>query len=165
VNVGGDQTLCHSDRAASFRMAGPSSDAENGGGTKMQQPRSSGIWVVRAVWLGCWAMVTLLLLVPDPSVLVGLRRTPPWGNATLAHFGAFCLLSLLTRASRLPLSLPATLAVLVSYGAVVEWLQGLVPHRTVEFRDFAANVLGIAAGAATYAAAGWHRRRRAKKIQ
>ncbi len=105
-------------------------------------------------------MVTTLLLVPNPVALVGLRQMPLPGYSLLAHFGSFVLISVLTLASRVPVSFPATLALLVSYGAAMELLQGLVPRRTVEFRDFVANTLGIAVGAAAYAAAEWYRRRR-----
>ncbi len=89
-----------------------------------------------------------------------MAEVPLTGYALLAHTGSFFLLSVLTLASRLPLSVPATLAVLVVYGASVELLQGLVPRRTVSFADFVANTLGIAMGAAAYAAADWYRRRR-----
>ncbi len=105
-------------------------------------------------------VVTTLLLVPNPGVLVGMRQAPLARYALLAHVGSFFLLSVLTLSSRLPLSVPATLAGLLFYGAAVELLQGLVPRRTVSFADFLANALGIAMGAAAYAAAAWYRRRR-----
>lgn len=118
-----------------------------------------GIWMVRAVCVCSWVVVTALLLVPDPSALVGMRRVPLSGYSTAAHIGSFILLSVLTLASRLPLSMTAALAVLVSYGAVVELLQWFVPRRTVSFGDFVANALGIAVGAGAYAVAEWYRRR------
>lgn len=123
-------------------------------------PSRTRLWIVRALCLGSWAMVTTLLLVPDPSGLVGLREGRLSGYSTIAHIGCFFVLSTLTLASGLPFSMPATLALLVSYGGVVELLQGLVPRRTVSFSDFIANTLGIAVGAAAYAAAEWYRRRR-----
>ena len=126
----------------------------------MHFPSRTHIWIVRVLCLGSWVTVTTLLLVPDPSGLVGLREGRLSGYSTMAHIGCFFVLSTLTLASRLPFSMSATLALLMSYGGVVELLQGLVPRRTVSFNDFLANTLGIAVGAAAYATAEWYRRRR-----
>ncbi len=128
----------------------------------VKQRRLAGIWLVRTVCLVSWATVTALLLVPNPAALVGLRRAPMPGYALLAHLGSFFLLSVLTLASRLPISWPGTLGVLVSYGAIVELLQGFVPRRTVAFADFVANTVGIVLGATAYACATWYWRRRSR---
>ena len=130
-----------------------------------KQRHPAGIWLARTVCLGSWAAVTVLLLVPNPAALVGLRHAPRPGYALLAHLGSFFLLSVLTLASRLPVSWPATLGVLVSYGAVVELLQGFVPRRTVAFADFVANTVGIVLGAAAYACATWYWRRRSRNAR
>ncbi len=130
-----------------------------------KQRHPAGIWLVRTVCLASWAAVTALLLVPNPAALVGLRHAPRPGYALLAHLGSFFLLSILTLASRLPLPWPATLGVLVSYGALVEWLQGFVPRRTVTFTDFVANTVGIVLGAAAYACAIWYWRRRGENAR
>ena len=128
----------------------------------MKRTSRNALWTVR-VLCGCsWAMVTALMLSPNPAAMVGLRSVSLSGYSTAAHVGSFILLSVLTLGSRLPVSVPATLALLVVYGIVVELLQGLVPHRFVSLGDFVANGLGIAVGACIYAAAEWLRRRRVK---
>lgn len=119
-------------------------------------------WTVRVVCACSWAVVTALMLSPNPAALVGLRSASLSAYSTAAHLGSFILLSVLTLGSRLPMSVPATLALLVVYGIVVELFQGLVPRRCVSLEDLVANGLGIAIGAAVYAAAEWLRRRRVK---
>ncbi len=118
----------------------------------MNRSASFGVWIARATCLAAWAVVTVLLLVPDPSALVGLSKSAISGYSLIAHVACFFAISLLTLLSRPPVSAPATVTILMAYGATVEMLQGLVPQRTVEFRDFVANALGIAAGVAAYAA-------------
>lgn len=124
-----------------------------------RRSRRATIWIVRAACLGTWATVTALLLAPNPAVLMGLRHVPFSGYALAAHFGCFFVLGILTLASRLPSPWWATLAVLGGYGVGIELLQGLVPQRTIDFADFLANAVGIAAGVGAYAAAEWYWRR------
>ncbi len=128
----------------------------------MKRTNHITLWTVRVLCVCSWAMVTALMLSSNPEALVGLRGVSLSAYSTAAHVGSFILLSTLTLASRPPLSTPATLALLILYGAVVESLQGFVPHRFVSLDDFAANALGIAVGAAVYAAAEWLRRWRVK---
>ncbi len=128
----------------------------------MKRTSRNALWTVRVLCACSWAMVTVLMLSRNPAALVGLRSASLSGYSTAAHVGSFILLSVLTLGSRLPISVPATLALLAVYGTVVELLQGLVPNRFVSLGDFVANGLGIAVGAAIYAAAEWLRRRRVK---
>lgn len=129
----------------------------------MQPSRRTRLRLVRAACLGAWGVVTALLLLPNPASMVGLRSVPFSGYSAIAHFACFFLLATLTLASRLPVSRQATLGVLLAYGLAVELLQGFVPPRTVEFGDFVANTLGVAAGAMAYAAAERYRQRRTRE--
>jgi hypothetical protein len=107
---------------------------------------------------GYWLLLSVLLLVPDPAAVVGLKRVPvfPWGKFGI-HLTAFTILSLLVHASRWPKRLSwSVFAVLVAYGLTTESLQLLVPHRSARVIDAVENILGIALGAGIY----WLVRRR-----
>jgi len=109
--------------------------------------------IVRLViCLGYWALLTLLLLTPNPAAIVGLRKIPtfPWGDTGL-HFAAFAVLGVLVHAARWPQP-PARFltALLLGYGIAAESLQAFVPSRTVEMKDYAGNILGILVATALY---------------
>ena len=93
-------------------------------------------------------LLTLLLLLPQPLVLLGFA--PPSGQTSGrgAHFVTFALLATLVVMSRVPWRRNQLIAVLVSYAFATELLQGLIPHRSVELLDFVENLLGLATGAA-----------------
>ena len=101
---------------------------------------------------GYWVLLTVLLLVPDPAAVVGLRRAPvfPWGDIGI-HFSAFAILALLVHGIRWPKGLCwPVLAVLLGYGIITESLQWLVSSRAVQLLDYTENILGIAAGTGIY---------------
>jgi hypothetical protein len=108
------------------------------------------------VLLACityWLLLTVLLLVPNPAELVGLRAVPifPWGKFGV-HLIAFIGLGFLTNATRWPKRLCWPLIVfLVVYGISTESLQLLVPHRTARVMDGIEDILGIAIGSGIYA--------------
>ena len=73
----------------------------------------------------------------------------------LAHFGVFFILTgFLKRAFKAPIWL--YIVILAAYGAGVEYVQGMIPHRQASFADFVADVAGIL----TYLliSAVWHKR-------
>jgi VanZ family protein len=101
---------------------------------------------------GYWGLLTVLLLVPNPAAVVGLRKVPvfPWGDIGI-HFTAFTILTLLVHGSRWPRGIGwPFLAVLVAYGITTESLQWFVPSRAVELLDYTENILGVAAGTGIY---------------
>ena len=99
----------------------------------------------------------MLLLVPSPSDLLGIRGTT--GHRGV-HFICFAALTILMLASRWPLKAPVLAAVLVGYALGTEALQWLVPQRIVETLDLLENLLGILVGAAVWQLAGKSLRRR-----
>ncbi|MHB8899447.1 MAG: hypothetical protein ACYC6Y_11920 [Thermoguttaceae bacterium] len=105
------------------------------------------IWILRTVWLAYLALLTLLLLAPDPwQWLLGHAptvQTPDRG----VHFCAFLLLALLTTATRFRWHSAAIAASLVAYALATESLQALVETRVVDPIDYTENLLGLAAGA------------------
>lgn len=101
---------------------------------------------------GYWGLLTVLQLVPAPAQAIGLPRGTTFPGIDFGvHFTAFTLLTLLVLGVRWPKRLGwPVLAVLLLYGLTVESLQGLVPSRTVELRDYVENMLGVAVGAGFY---------------
>jgi VanZ family protein len=103
------------------------------------------------VCVAYWILLTVLLLVPNPQVVVGLQRVPlfPWGDVGI-HFTAFIILSVLVHLAVWPKRVRWTVAVLMAYGIATESLQLFVPPRSVELKDYAENILGVLAGAGLY---------------
>ena len=98
------------------------------------------------------SLLTLLLLSPNPAAVVGMKSIPsvPGGDTTI-HFGAFTLLTILVHSMRWPKPVHWLLVVLLlGYAGATESLQAFVPPRTVELKDYVANVFGITAGSAIY---------------
>jgi VanZ family protein len=118
--------------------------------------------------LAYWALLTALLLVPDPAALFGLKSVPtlPWGKIGI-HFTAFTILAVLVHATRWPKP-PGWLltAFLVFYGLATETLQAFFPPRTgLQLMDYTENLVGVAAGSGIYWLVGrLVRRRRARPI-
>lgn len=101
---------------------------------------------------GYWGLLTVLLLTADPAGVIGLDEGPDFpGGDVSAHFLAFAILAFLVHTSRWPRSVTRTsLAVLLLYAVAIESLQWFSPPRTVELKDYANNLLGMAAGTGLY---------------
>lgn len=98
-----------------------------------------------------WALLTVLLLVPNPAALFfNLRPVSSVAGVRGVHFTAFMLLALLVRAARFPVRPRLHWGVLVGYALVVESLQWFVPRRSVELADYAENLLGLTVGAVVF---------------
>jgi VanZ family protein len=93
-------------------------------------------------------LLTLLLLLPQPLVLLGFDPPSGSGSSRGGHFIAFTLLAVMVVVSRLPWRRARLAGALATYAVATELLQGLVPHRTVELLDLVENLLGLLAGAA-----------------
>ena len=108
--------------------------------------------ITRLICYGYWLFLTVLLLVPNPAALVGLKAVPvfPWGKFGI-HLGFFTVLGLLVNATRWP-KRPwwPLLVLLIIYGLTTETLQLFVPHRTARVMDAIENILGIALGTGVY---------------
>jgi VanZ family protein len=113
--------------------------------------------LLRGVCLGYAALLTVLLLTPDPAGLLGWERVGPEPPDRGTHTTLFALLAVLFLASRFALSARKTAAILVVYALAVESLQYFAPPRTVELLDYAENLLGLACG--TLVVAAWRRMR------
>jgi VanZ family protein len=106
-------------------------------------------------WLAFFAylaLLTALLLSPDPASMMGLKRIP-WfpGDDIFMHICALLMLSALLHAIRWPKPLNRTLVVLLLvYGVTTESLQFYVPGRTVQLKDYFDNCLGVALGSGIY---------------
>ncbi len=94
-----------------------------------------------ALWCAAWLVVAGLMLAP-------LTSPVDVSHADLvAHFMVFACLAFATvgfsrRGGELTLLAAATIA----GGAALELAQGLVPYRTVDVLDIAANTLGVRVG-------------------
>jgi VanZ family protein len=104
-------------------------------------------YTVRVILLVYWIFLTLMLLLPNPLALLGIERIPGQSALVGVHFILFTLLGGLAFGSRFRRGWIATLVALVAYAILTETLQSLVPERTTELRDFAENLLGVAAAA------------------
>jgi len=110
-------------------------------------------WQTAGLWGGVTAVGGLLLvasLVPVPDGSGGPVDVP----FALAHLFGYGLLATVlalalrrTARPRWQVTL-AVLAAVVGYGAAIEILQGLLPHRTFSYGDIALNALGAVAGLA-----------------
>ena len=104
-----------------------------------------------------WAFLTVLLLTPDPAVILRLDHLPMfwWGELGI-HSAAFTILALLVHGLRWPRAPGWTmLFVLLVYAIAVESLQAFVPPRTVELLDYLENLFGILLGSGIYGALSW----------
>jgi hypothetical protein len=104
------------------------------------------MWIVRIASGLYLALLTVLLLAPDPAALLGMRRVPGVNGGLGVHFAAFLVLGALVGASRLPARRPWVIVPLAIYAVGIELAQGLVPRRTVQWEDLVENVGGLAAG-------------------
>ncbi len=86
---------------------------------------------------------------PSPAA-VGIKASDKVQHFT-AFFGLATLLYWVVPGRRGPLrKVLVVLAIAVPYAAFDEWSQGFVSTRTVDFRDFIANCLGILAATLLY---------------
>lgn len=101
--------------------------------------------MIRVVFLAAIAAVALLAWLPlSPPEL-----SESHGDK-LNHIAAFLLLYLLfRRAWNLPV--PIMVALLFSYGMLLETVQYFLPYRTFSWLDIAADLVGIALGVVTAA--------------
>ncbi len=86
------------------------------------------------ICLGYWALLTVLLLAPNPAAVVGLRKVPtfPWGDMGM-HFTAFAILTLIVNAARWPRCPGRFIVVLLLvYGIAAESLQAFISPRAVD---------------------------------
>jgi hypothetical protein len=91
-------------------------------------------------------VLTALLLAPNPWALLGLRPPPGEGSSFGTHFGCFVVLGVLARWARFSGRPMAWAGALVGYAVLVELGQALVPTRSVQWQDLAANLTGLACG-------------------
>ena len=105
---------------------------------------------VRLVCLGYLLLLTVLLLVPDPLALLGIRVIPGTGGGPGTHFLLFTLLAVMVMACRLAWRKTVLAALLVTHALTAELLQSLVPMRSVQLGDLIENLLGLAAGTIIY---------------
>ena len=108
-------------------------------------------------FLAYWALLTTLLLVPNPAALVGMSAVPlfPWGKFGI-HLIAFTILGFLAHATRWPKPLCwPMIALLMAYGVCTETLQIFVPHRSARVMDAVENILGIAIASSVYWLVRW----------
>ncbi len=106
--------------------------------------------ILRLICAAYWVLLTVLLLVPDPGALFGIQRIPGYSTGVGVHFALFAVLGVLVLASRVSLEHALLAGLLTVYAITTELLQALVPLRTIELRDFAENLLGLAAGIAIW---------------
>jgi hypothetical protein len=110
------------------------------------------MFLIRAACVLYWALLSFLLLSPDPLAVLGIRRLPGPGGGRGIHFLLFTLLALLVLASRWPVGRRLLAGGLLAFALGTELLQGLVPHRSVEMFDLAENLLGLSAGTGAWLA-------------
>lgn len=100
-----------------------------------------------------WLLLGIVML--SAVAIVSLVPVPATGvNDKLAHLLTYATLSswfALLAASRRELA--GYVVALISYGALLEWLQGQTGYRYAELADFYANSLGVICGVLVYASA------------
>jgi VanZ family protein len=104
-------------------------------------------WVRWTVFFGYLALLTVLLLAPDPAKIVHVK------GALLdrgVHFTAFFLLAVFAHTARWPRPPRRMILALALYGCVFEGLQWFFPPRSVEALDLTENLLGVATGSLAY---------------
>ena len=102
--------------------------------------------ILRLICVVYCVLITVLLLVPNPLALLGVRRIMVGYGGVGVHLLIFTLLAVIVLASRLPVGRLLLASLLLGYAITTELLQWLVPTRTVELRDMVENLLGLAAG-------------------
>jgi len=107
---------------------------------------------LRIAAVAYWFALSVVLLVPDPGRLLGWEPHLVARADTTVHFTAFALLGFSIFLAGLPVRLWIIIPLMLAYAVGIEMLQHFFPPRTVDMRDLAANLLGLAAGAIVYVA-------------
>lgn len=102
--------------------------------------------LIRLACAAYWSALTVLLLAPEPTKLLGLEPKTVASIDRGSHFVFFLTLALLVVASRGPIRRNFVALALVAYAFVTEGLQWFVPTRHVDPVDLLENLLGLAAG-------------------
>jgi hypothetical protein len=108
-------------------------------------------WFLRVVCAGYVVFLTLLLLSPDPSRVIGVHGNLPWilqAVLPAAHAISFLVLATVALAPRWPVPRWAIVLLLAIYGGATEIIQGFLPPRTPEWMDWFQDLSGIAVGTA-----------------
>lgn len=108
----------------------------------------------RTVILAATALLSIAVLVVGtrPRVPAALRRVPDWAT----HGATYAALAFMASHSAAALAVapaaPWAAGYAIAHGCLLELLQMLVPTRTAELRDVAADAVGAAVGVAVAAA-------------
>ncbi len=98
--------------------------------------------VLRTLWISATVLVLITALVPVPHI-----RELPSQTDKLVHLLCYFVLGLLaTLSQRGTVPRFSAAAAMAVFGIVVELLQGLLPWRSFEWLDIAANFSGVALG-------------------
>jgi VanZ family protein len=101
--------------------------------------------LAKTLWIVDMVLVVVGSLIPG-SVLDHLQGLPQW-NDKLVHFMNYAFLALLPPVAMEAAGLGiAFAAAMVPLGIAIEFFQKLVPGRSFELGDMAANCLGVMAG-------------------
>jgi hypothetical protein len=105
--------------------------------------------LMRLVCLSYMAYLTALLLVADPTQLVG-GAVAGYTHALgpVAHLVSFMVLAVLALMTRWPAPRWLIVVLLIAYGGMTEIVQNFLPSRTAEWGDWLQDVVGIGIGAA-----------------
>ena len=103
--------------------------------------------ILRLICAAYCVLMTVLLLIPNPLGLLGIRRIASGSGGSGVHLVIFTVLTVLVLASRWPIGSLLLAGLLVGYAIATELLQLLVPMRALEPYDMVENLLGLAAGA------------------
>ena len=103
--------------------------------------------IVRVACFAYWSMLAAGLVVPGGDRIAG-RCIGLGDHPDILHFLAFAALATLVYWARLPWSPNYMAGALVAYAIAAEAAQCVIPGRTANLMDCAANVAGIAAGLA-----------------
>ena len=118
-----------------------------------------------AAWAGLIAML-MVIPVPAPPPVTGFNLGDKAVHFALFGMQALLLLRYLHRRSGPEGSLPAAagwaMLATTAFGAALEGLQALLPFRSAEALDLAADAVGALLGATAYL--GWHKFRGHKNI-
>jgi VanZ family protein len=99
---------------------------------------------IRMIWIGTLLLVVVASLLPMPSM-----AEMPAHSDKFAHFAAYATLGLLAMLSLSGMRKSVlAAAAMVALGIAVELVQGVLPWRSFEWLDIAANTIGVLAGSA-----------------
>ncbi len=108
---------------------------------------SMNVRLARWVGVAYWALLTVVLLLPDPRGLLGLGELPGPPNHRSLHFLLFAALAFVSLAGRWPARGLRLAVMCMAYALLTEMAQLGIPGRSFEALDLFENVLGLAVGA------------------